>query len=215
LLRIASSELEWLLERGYPLPSSLVLVGNHHNLDSRQRLALQRSCCAESQQRDRKSRALGRDAVRGQVLHLDGFNVVVTLEVALGGGVVLRGSDGCLRDLAGLRGSYHLVDETSQVIEHMGVVLSELQPASCEVLLDSPVSNSGRLRALLQEQAKAWPFPTSVELVNDPDPVLAKRSGVASSDSMILDRCGAWANLTAWVVESRIPKAWVIDLHRA
>jgi hypothetical protein len=211
-LRLAADELSWLLDRRYALASALALVGNRHNLDSRQRMALQRSVCSPAERASRLARALAPEAVRGRALHLDGFNLVVTLEVALGGGVVLRGAEGCLRDLAGLRGSYHLVDETPLALDALGAELQALAPARCRFLFDAPVSNSGRLRALLLERAQAWPFPVEAELVPDPDPVLAALSEVASSDALILDRCGSWANLTGWTVAHRVPGAWVIDL---
>ena len=47
-----------------------------------------------------------------RTLLVDGFNLIITIEVALSGGLVLDCADGTVRDLAGLRGSYHPVDET-------------------------------------------------------------------------------------------------------
>ncbi len=211
-LRTSAMDLHWLLGRGYALASALALVGNRHALDARQRLALQRSACPPDELRSRRSREMAPEAVRGRTLHLDGFNLVVTLEVALGGGVVLRGTDGCLRDLAGLRGSYHLVEETPVAIDALGACLARLQPEGCQVLFDAPVSNSGRLRELLLERSRDWPFPVDAELVGDPDPILATRTGVATSDAMILDRCGQWANLCGWTVEASVPGAWMVNL---
>jgi hypothetical protein len=211
-LRAGATDLHWLLGRGYALPSALALVGNRHALDARQRLALQRTACSPDALRSRRSRELSPSAVRGRSLFLDGFNLVVTLEVALGGGVVLRGTDGCLRDLAGLRGSYHLVEETPFAIDALGACLARLEPERCSVLFDAPVSNSGRLRELLLERSRHWSVSVEAELVGDPDPILALRTGVASSDAMILDRCGEWANLCAWTVQASVPTAWMVDL---
>jgi hypothetical protein len=212
MLREAAADQAWLLSRGYPLAASLVLVGNRFALDARQRMALQRSCASAAELASRRARAWTREDVRGQVLHIDGFNVLVGLEVALGGGVVLRGADGCIRDLAGLRGSYHVVDETQPALEGLMRVLTALAPARCEVLLDAPVSNSGRVKSLWLARAETASFPCTVELVPDPDPLLLQRTGVATSDGMILDGCGQWANLAGWALHDLVPGAWVVDL---
>ena len=44
-------------------------------------------------------------------------NVLITLESALGGGVLLRCRDGCLRDMASLHGTYRIVDETDPALD--------------------------------------------------------------------------------------------------
>ena len=52
-----------------------------------------------------------------------------------------------------------------------------------------------------------------VELVNNPDALLAETNAVvASGDSVILDRCGRWLNLARLVVESCVPEANIVDL---
>ena len=44
------------------------------------------------------------DCAKDNCLFIDGFNLIITLEVALSGSSVLLGKDQVLRDLAGLRG---------------------------------------------------------------------------------------------------------------
>ena len=77
-------------------------------------------------------------------------------------------------------------------------------------LIDQPVSNSGRLAAMLRDAATANAWPWTAETVPNPDPVLAVSAAiVASSDAWILDRCRAWTN----VVRPRLPAdAWLVDL---
>ena len=38
---------------------------------------------------------------------------------------------------------------------------------------------------------------------------------VVSADSLILDRCQAWANLAREAIVARIPDAWLVDLSGA
>ena len=67
--------------------------------------------------------------------------------------MLLGGRDGCVRDMASMHGSYRKVDETEPALTLIGEVLNEFRPAECCWYLDRPVSNSGRLRARLEQLA--------------------------------------------------------------
>jgi hypothetical protein len=190
------------------LATAITVVGDHHQLEARQRLALQRALCSPQQRLKRSERALERTAVRDRALLIDGFNLVITVEVALSGGLVLDCSDATLRDLAGLRGSYHTVDETDQALELIGRELGALQPARVRVFLDAPVSNSGRLRQRIESQARRWSFPVDVEIVPNPDAILVRAENAVTSDSSILDRCPSWVNLARYIIDRHVPHAW-------
>lgn len=212
-LRGAVEDLSWLLERGYAMTSSLKLVGDRWSLTERQRMAVRRSACSDSARANRRARELEPADLAGRVLLIDGFNVLTTIESALGRAVVLRGRDGCLRDLAGVHGTYRRVGETFPAIDLLGDCLASLGVARVTWLLDSPVSNSGRLRGFLLEAAGRHGASWQVDLVMNPDTILQGATEiVASADSAILDRCPAWFNLARLVIDSRIPEAWIVDL---
>ena len=142
-------------------------------------------------------------------LRLDGFNLVLTLESALGGGVVLGGRDGCFRDLASVHGTYRRVEETRPALDLAARWLAEWGVGPCVWLLDAPVSNSGRLAAMIRAADPSW----RAEVVPDPDPLLAlPGEPVATADAAVLDRCGAWFNLARALVEAAVPGAFVVDL---
>ena len=149
----------------------------------------------------------------GQPLVIDGFNVVTTMEAALGGAVVLSCRDETFRDLAGVHGSYRKVAETLPALDLAGDRLKQLNVTRVHWLFDRPVSNSGRIRAVLEETAKARGWDWTVELVDNPDAVLkASADVVATADSVILDRCGRWFNLARDVIEAACPGAVIVDL---
>jgi hypothetical protein len=145
--------------------------------------------------------------VRGRHVLLDAFNVLVTIETALGGGFVFVGRDGAMRDLAGLRGSYRVVEETERALAIVADVLGEA--ASLEWLLDAPIANSGRLRARIE--AFHFACPSTARVLANPDAELKEREFVASSDALVLDRCVSWAPVSRWAVE-RVPGARVVRL---
>lgn len=59
------------------------------------------------------------------VINIDGFNTVITLEVALSASLLLKCMDGTIRDLAGLRGTYCLIDKTDTAILLIGNILGK------------------------------------------------------------------------------------------
>lgn len=215
-LREAVADLGWLLGRGYARASALKLVGERHTLRERQRLAAGRAACAEAVRGERRRRQLGAESLRGRAVMVDGFNLLVSLEAALSGGVLLLCRDGCIRDMSSVHGSYHAVAETDASILAAGGRLAELGAASVHWLLDSPVSNSGRLARRLRELAAEHGWPWTVEAVFNPDVALiaARDSVVISSDAMVIDGAAVWFNLAAdLILDGRVGgMPWLVDL---
>jgi hypothetical protein len=212
-LRAATTELAWLLSRGYPPKASVKLVGDRHALEERQRIAVGRAACSDERRDSRRARCLPVEQVEGQDLMVDGFNLIITLEVALSGGVLFRCRDGCTRDLASLHGTYRTVEETETAVRLAGQALAALRPASVAWLLDSPVSNSGRLAARIAALAAEAGWPWTVQAVFNPDPLLAASDHiVATSDSAVLDRAERWVDLASHVVTAYVPGAWLLNL---
>jgi hypothetical protein len=209
----AVDDLSWLLGRGYAHVSALKLVGDRWSLTDRQRMAVYRSAGPDAALASRACRRVEPEELAGLPVGLDGFNVLTTLEAALGGAVVLVGRDGCLRDVAGVHGTYRRVAETFPAVGLVGETLAALGAGPCLWHLDRPVSNSGRLRAIILAVAADRGWDWRVELEMNPDPVLiASADVVATADSLILDRCARWVNLTRLVVAERVPGANVVDL---
>jgi len=212
-IKLAVEELSWLLTRGYAVPSAMKLVGDRHLLHARQLVAVFRASCNDEAMSTRMASRITTGNLEGRELMVDGFNVLITLEAALSHGVLLRCRDGCLRDIASVHGNYRFVDETNGAIDMMRLTLDELEPASVTWLLDSPVSNSGRLAARMREFAETHALPWTVETVFSPDREL-KECGkvVATTDGIIIDTADAWVDLALRAVEAHVPDAWIVDL---
>src|SRR5207248_10483901 len=98
-LKLAAEEVAWLAGRGYPLKTAIDVVGGHHQLEMRQRTALLRGVCTEAQYRRRAAREAWAEDVARKSLVIDGFNLIISIEVALSGGLVLGCLDGAIRDI--------------------------------------------------------------------------------------------------------------------
>ncbi|HZT57445.1 MAG TPA: DUF434 domain-containing protein [Pyrinomonadaceae bacterium] len=212
-LRVATAELSWLLSRGYQPKSTLKLVGDRHNLRERQRLAVSRAACSDSSRERRRASRLDAREIEGAELIVDGFNLVITLEAALSGGVLILCRDGCVRDLSSVHGSYRAVEETERALLLAGEVLEASRPASVLWLLDKPVSNSGRLAERVRRTARERGWPWTVEVEFNPDRSIINSERVAvTSDSNVLEGVARWLNLSRLVIEQLVPRPRLMDL---
>ena len=212
-LRPALADYSLLLTKGYAEKSALKLVGDKFSLTQRQRLAIMRSACSDQQLASRSERRIEVSDIAGQTIAMDGYNVLITVEAAMSGGVIFKGRDGCFRDLASIHGTYRKVAETIPAVELIGRFLLQIGAGKALWLLDRPVSNSGRLKTLIGELADKNNWNWEIQLLLSPDAELIKTDQiVASSDSVILDGCRKWTNLAAEIVKQKIHSATIIDL---
>ena len=212
-LRSALADFSLLLTKGYAEKSALKLVGDKFSLTERQRLAVMRSACSDRQLASRSERRLELKDIAGRSIAIDGYNVLITVEAAMSGGVIFKGRDGCYRDLASIHGTYRKVTETIPAVQLIGEFLQEIAAGKALWLLDSPVSNSGRLKTLIRELAEKNRWDWEIKLSISPDAELKKTNlVVASSDSVVLDNCKSWLNLAAEIITQKLPSATVIDL---
>lgn len=196
----AGRDLQYLLNQGYNIKGASAFVGNHYLLSERQRLGLVRATSAEESIKIRKSKEIEQIPC-GSVINIDGFNTVITLEVALSDSLLLKCMDGTIRDLAALRGTYRLIDKTDTAILLIGNILGKSKIDKVVFYLDAPVSNSGRLKQRIIELLNQFNFEVQVELVHNVDTVLEKLDNVITSDAIILDKCASWINLNAKIIE--------------
>ncbi|MBN1796049.1 MAG: DUF434 domain-containing protein [Sedimentisphaerales bacterium] len=212
-LRHAVEDYSLLLTKGYAEKSALKLVGDRFELTQRQRIAVMRCSCSDSRLELRKEKQIKLSAIKRNSLAIDGYNILITIEAALSAALLFRGRDGCLRDLASLHGTYRKVTETIPALEMIIELVSKAKPDEVTILLDKPVSNSGKLKKLIEDLTKQTGTYWNVRLFSNPDKELILGSSiVASSDSAVLDGCSGWINLPNEIISAKIPSAKIIDL---
>lgn len=199
ILLKAGRDLQYLLNQGYNIKGASTFIGNHYLLSERQRLALVRAISSNESIKMREAKEV-KIIPQGSVVNIDGFNTIITLEVALSDSLLLKSMDGTIRDLAALRGTYRLIDKTDTAITLIGSILEKNKVDKAVFYLDAPVSNSGRLKQRITELLKSYTFEVQVEVINNVDAVLEKLDNVITSDAIILDKCVSWINLNAKII---------------
>ena len=197
IMKTASRHIFYLINEGYDLKQASTFVGNHFLLSERQRLAIMRSLATDIQLKERKVKQVPFSAISGNDVWIDGFNTIITLEVMLSDSILLNCMDGTIRDLAALRGTYRLIPETSEAIQLMFNALRDAGVSRINILLDEPVSNSGRLKARIADIAEDFSFDLDIRILREVDRELYGKENVITSDSIILDHCLSWINLAA------------------
>jgi len=212
-LKSAVQDYSLLLTKGYPEKGSLKLVGDKFSLTKRQRIAVMRCACSDSQLNSRKQRQSSFEQITGKAVIIDGYNTLITIESALAGAVIFKSRDETYKDMASIHGTYRKIEETIPAAELIGNFLSEKGIRQITWLLDKPVSNSGRLKKILQELAERKGWDWKLQLEYNPDEILKEGTlPVISSDSAVLDKCKTWINLAEELIKTRIPETWLIDL---
>lgn len=208
----AGRDFYYLLNHGYPVKGASTFVGNHFSLSERQRLALVRSISSQENRLQRKVKEQTTKFDYGCV-HIDGFNTIITLETALSHSLLLYCMDNTIRDLAGVRGTYRIIDKTETAILLILKQLEQWKIKQAVFYLDAPVSNSGNLKTVILQLSKQTPIEIEVMVTPQVDVILQTLPYVITSDAIILNRCISWINLTREILFQQIPDAWYIDFH--
>lgn len=212
-LKEAQKDIFMMINRDYPIKNVSTFVGNHYLLSERQRMALVRSTSSEKSIEERKRKEI-KDSLQGRTVYIDGFNLIITLEVALSDSTLIKCMDGTIRDLAGLRGTYKLIDKTDKAIELIGKNLQELAVDKVVFYLDEPVSNSGKLKVKLLELLAQYDFDISVELAKNADVELEHLENVISSDAIVLDKSISWFNMAERIIDNDIKECTYLDFSK-
>lgn len=212
-MREAVTDALFLLNRGHSLKRAAHIAMEHYQLSDMQRIALTRGICSDEEIMRRQGNMLSRSQTAGQTIYLDGFNAIILMESVVSASPIFRCMDGAIRDLANLKGSYHIIDKTEPAIR---LILSELDNLGVEkaiVHIDSPVSNSRNLKRLLVDLARSYQVGIEVNLIDACDVSFYDRDCVVSGDGIVIDHARTWIPLYLWIVERYMAthEVWLID----
>lgn len=200
-LKEAVTDMHYFLSRGYGEKATLALVGNRYRLNARQQQAVRGMSASQQQIEDRKAKEIQSQNLEGKEVCFDGFNVLILLESILSNAYVFQGQDGFIRDLSSVYGTYKKVKQTSQAIELVCDFFRNEKIKKALWLFDKPVSNSGKLKQIIEEIASNNNFNWEVQLVNNPDKVMVESDYIAiTSDAWILDNVSSNFNLMKYIL---------------
>jgi hypothetical protein len=183
----AAGHYEWMLSRGYPQKASLKLVGDRFRLSGNLRQVLYRGIASREQAETRRKK-LGFFR-EGDMVLVDTYNVLFTVNNYLLGKPVFISNDGLLRDAGEMRGRISNKPVFKRGINLLLDTMKEWKKVRFILYLDEPVSYSGRLSIELSKDMVQMDIDGEAYTVNSPDHMLKnKRSdAICTSDSAIID----------------------------
>ncbi|WP_462272881.1 DUF434 domain-containing protein [Methanohalophilus sp.] len=207
-LREPAADIRYLLYRGYRRKGSIRFVSNHYRLAEEERHILTRLVFDPETASRRSNRRLACSQLKGCDIFIDGYNVLITMESVLQNETVWFADDGFLRDTRGIFKNHTNTATTYQAVDEMLTTLSVLAVNSATILLDTQMSNSGKLAQFIRKRATKYPFKTVVTTSKNVDFDL-KQAGhlgiIATADSVIVDAVRRAADLTAcWMDQNDI-----------
>jgi len=180
----ASKEYLWMLSSGYPQKASLKLVGDKFMLTRDMRQVLYRGISGKNQAAAR-NKLIG--SVRhGDVVLIDAYNVLFTINNYLLGKPLFISNDGILRDAGEMRGRILNKTVFNTAIGLMLDVLKEWDQATYMLYLDEPVSYSGRLAIELSKDMVQMEIEGEALTVKSPDHMLKHESSDINQTSQQL-----------------------------
>jgi len=186
---LAVKDYLYLKNKNYSEKPALKLVGDRYRLSGVQRQALLRGIMSGPDIQKRVTRRIRN--VEGHVLHVDGYNVLLTLMNYLLGKFVFIATDGFLRDVGGSYGKIKNRPAFLRAQRLLTGFVAAQQPAALHIYLDEPVKSSSLHYEQLMAESQRLNIPVEITLVPSVDDVLIALPGtdglIASSDTYVID----------------------------
>ncbi|MCF8043731.1 MAG: DUF434 domain-containing protein [Desulfarculaceae bacterium] len=212
----AAQDLRYLLGRGYPRELGLKLTGDRWGLDADQRQVLRRGVLAPELARARRERLLPLAALKGRAVGVDGHNVIITLESALTGAVLVEADDGPVRDIGQRGRNYGPGPHTEAAARLMIDALAEAGAARAVILLHAPLPFSGQLAGVVRQVMERAGLAGQASAVTAPEKELAAFEGiVVSGDGPLIDTVSRPLDLAGAIIRGMEPCPQMISLETA
>ncbi len=184
-----------MLNQNYRKKVALNFVANHYLLDKNCRNYLARSVFSDSVSKSRKSKLVNLEDINGNILFLDGYNVVITVESILNNNnnnKIVLADDGLIRDTQAVFGKYKFREITISALTLIFDCISFHPPQYIEFYLDKQVSFSGKLAQEIEAMMKNYDLNGRTILSNNVDYHLVQECSnsiciMGTSDGVIVD----------------------------
>lgn len=204
----------YLINRHFPERGTLKLVGDRYRLSGDERTILYRGIADNQKAEARQKRLNGN--IRNSNLIIDGYNVLFTLLNYRLGRIVFISNDNIVRDAGSLHGKLRNEKLFLESIDLLFKYLHAEKPATVNIFIDSPVSNSSCHSRLINDKITGCGLTGSCEIVKSADyHVKAHGEGIiATSDTAIIDHTNLQVTDLPGLILQKYFEADLLDLNR-
>lgn len=185
----AIKDYKYLLNRNYSMKNSLEIVVKRYLLNSIERMILYRCVHSEDIVKQIVKKIVDSYGVKGEILLIDGFNVLITVDTAFSGGHVFLSDDSLLRDVSkSIRKFSFNKDKHGKELELIIKEAHALQPSKIIFFYDKQVSYSGEIASLTRKigEKMGCNIETIVSDRNDKTLITYSEKGVVSSSDIVV-----------------------------
>ncbi len=205
-LKEAANDLRYLLNRRYNRKSAIELVGNRWNLNHDERHILYRTVFSYDELKARTMNEVKIEEIKGKIVSIDTYNILITIESCLKGLLILAADDGYIRDISQVynkfKPSIHTISIIQTIIKH----IKPYQPKSVLFYLDQSISKSGELAAKIRNELERFKLEGNADTVPSSDQaVIANGEIVISNDRIVLENSVSHLNLISLIIEDLSP----------
>jgi len=198
----AITDIRYLLDRGYPGKGAITFVCNHYQLDIKWRYVFTRVVSGRDTIKSRREKTVKCEDLKGEVVLVDGYNVLIGVESALKGEPVYLCDDGFLRDTRGVFRNYRCSGLTERAMDEILGVLRGVGPFRVEFLFDSQISKSKEMARWVENKLEDVGLEGSAGTSRHVDYDLKQSNGIiATADGSIIDEVAKAVNIQACVLE--------------
>ena len=181
-------DLKFVISRGYKRPSALKFVGDKYGLNKIERHILFRSVYPPEIIKAPLKKLIPIEKIEGKILGIDGFNLIITLEAIIKGNLIIICEDGLIRDISAVFEKFKATETTYKSLNLIFNLLKSHKPSEVIFLLDSPISNSGKLAEVIKNFYTKYNLKGEAKTSKNVDTEILKNEIVASSDNIIIDK---------------------------
>ncbi len=197
----AAQDLLYLLNRKYTRKSALKIIVDHYQLSLTDKMILYRNIYPDAIVHQRLRKALTVEEMEGKSIAIDGYNILITIEVALQKGFLAKGNDRVIRDVAGKYRSYYQSNITQNALSQIMLAIKTLNVTQVHFLYDRPISRSGLMSQQTNQLIKQHNILGDSKTCPNVDQTLIHNyETVCSSDSVILDKVNRFFDLSQFIV---------------
>ncbi|HIQ02825.1 MAG TPA: DUF434 domain-containing protein [Desulfurococcales archaeon] len=191
-----------LLNMGLTRETALKLVSQKYYLTKSELMVLYRCIHPTIESYYRRRKLIPPHEVRGKVLAVDGFNVIITLQSVIEGIPVCISSDGLLRDIMkSYRKFSYNPTVHNKIIETMVKYISILLPRKAVIVYDKQVSYSGVVASVTNSIIRKVHIEGQALVREKTDKtILEVGEVVASSDVVIVNKASKVFDLAYYIV---------------
>lgn len=209
----AAKDFYYLINRGYTRKVALNVVSNRYGLNKNKQMIIYRSIFPSKIIDKIKSKEVSIHHLKDNILAVDWYNILITVNSGVVGVPLYLGNDGFIRDIRGLYGRMEAMQNITNTIDIIINVLLELPIRGVKIYLEKNVSYSGEMRKELENILKtAYMKEYNVILTQYVDKAMIQEDIVATSDSYILMECKKIFNLIRYILEQMNNKITIFSI---